>query len=108
MRAHGAFYRKGPILPNGPEIAVGMLLDILSIVASPLGRSDAYVELMEPDAKIPIPPNAPEIVVGMLRDILKMIAPSLGRSDAYVELIELYTRNADFTKRPRNRGGDAT
>ena len=50
MRAHGAFYRKGPILPNGPEIAVGMPLDILSIVASPLGRSDAYVELMELDA----------------------------------------------------------
>ena len=44
----------------------------------------------------------------MLRDTLEMIALSLGRSYAYVELIELYTRNADFTKRPRNRGGDAT
>jgi len=67
MRAHGAFYRKGPILPNGPEIAVGMLLDILGMMASPLGRSDAYVELME-----------------------------------------LGARNSDSTKRPRNRGGDAT
>ena len=51
MRAHGAFYRKGPILPNAPEIAVGMLLDILNMMASTLGRSDAYVEQMELDAK---------------------------------------------------------
>ena len=35
------------IPPNAPEIVVGMLLDILNMMAPSLGRSDAYVELME-------------------------------------------------------------
>ena len=58
--------------------------------------------------EMPIPPNAPEIVLGILLNILNMMAPPLGRSDALGGVIELDARNADPTKRPRNRSGDIT
>ena len=39
-----------PIPPNALEIVLEMLLDMLNVMAPPLGRSDAYVELMGLDA----------------------------------------------------------
>ena len=46
-----SFIPEMPIPPNALEIVVEMLLDMLNVMASPLGRSDAYVELMGLDAK---------------------------------------------------------
>ena len=41
-------------------------------------------------------------------DILHVMAPPLGRSDTLGGGIEIDVRNADPTKRPRNRSGEDT
>ena len=85
-----------------------MLLDILNIMAPPLGRSDACVERMELYTRNADSTKRPRNRGVMRLDILNVMAQPLGRSDAYVELMGLDARNADSAKRPRNRSGDAT